>query len=128
MTHLVPECIPTLAKLVKTDDAYKLRQIAMQLHNWHERECGYNGGCVVRDEITGKTYWHNNMSGRRTPCRDMETSALKRLDKVMANYPDLRAYVQGDPRGPSLYILRHGDVPEGGDIDAYYSRGIAVYK
>ena len=46
----------------------------------------------------------------------------------MAKYPGLSAYVQTDPRGVALYILRPGDVPEGGDVDAYYSRGIAVYK
>jgi len=128
MIYSVPECIPTLARLVKTDDAYQLRRIAMQLHNWPEKECGIDNGCVERDETTKKTYWHNAMTGRRYPCRDMETSALKRLAKIMANYPNLSAYVQGDPRGAALYILRPGDVPEGGDVDAYYSRGIAVYK
>jgi hypothetical protein len=30
--------------------------------------------------------------------------------------------------GAALYILRPGDVTAGADIDAYYSRGIAVYK
>jgi hypothetical protein len=59
---------------------------------------------------------------------DREKSARKRLGKLMAKYPGLSAYVQTDPRGVALYILRPGDVPEGGDVDAYYSRGIAVYK
>lgn len=36
-------------------------------------------------------------------------------------------YVQTDPRGVSLYILRPGDVPEGKDSDAYYTRGICIY-
>jgi hypothetical protein len=40
----------------------------------------------------------------------------------------MQAYVQGDPRGASLYIIRQGDVPEGQDVDSYYNRGIAVYK
>jgi hypothetical protein len=39
----------------------------------------------------------------------------------------LTAYIQGDPRGAALYIIRPGDVPEGGDVNAYYSRGICVY-
>jgi hypothetical protein len=39
----------------------------------------------------------------------------------------LSAYVQTDPRGAALYIIRPGDVPEGGDVGAYYSRGICVY-
>jgi hypothetical protein len=45
----------------------------------------------------------------------------------MARYPALSAYIQGDPRGAALYILRPGDVPAGADVDAYYSCGIAVY-
>lgn len=36
-------------------------------------------------------------------------------------------YLQTDPRGAALYILRPGDVPEGKDVDAYYNRGICVY-
>jgi hypothetical protein len=47
---------------------------------------------------------------------------------LMKRYPTLRAYVQTDPRGASLYILRPGDVPEGADVDGYYSRGLPVYK
>lgn len=37
------------------------------------------------------------------------------------------AYVQTDPRGAALYILRPGDVPAGESADAYYTRGICVY-
>lgn len=40
---------------------------------------------------------------------------------------DVNAYIQGDPRGAALYILRLGDVPAGKDADAYYSRGVCVY-
>jgi hypothetical protein len=65
---------------------------------------------------------------RSSPVADRETGARKRLAKIMENYPNLSAYVQGDPRGASLYILRPGDVPEGKDVDSYYSRGLAVYK
>ncbi len=46
----------------------------------------------------------------------------------MSAYPTLGYYVQGDPRGCALYILRPGDVPEGAEVDRYYSRGIAVYR
>lgn len=120
-----------IGTLVRTgfssDDALALRRIAMQLHRWHELECGsYNGG-VERDESTGKCFWHNAYTGKRYPTADRETGALKRLAKIMAKYPTLKSYVQGDPRGASLYILRPGDVPEGEDVDSYYSRGIAVY-
>ena len=57
-----------------------------------------------------------------------ERGAQKRLAKIMARYPGYQAYVQGDPRGAALYILRPGDVPEGADVASCYNRGIAVYK
>lgn len=109
-------------------DAVQLRRISMTLHRWHELECGTDTGAVERDEQTGKTYWLNAHTGKRWPCADRETGALKRLAKIMANYPTLTHYVQGDPRGAALYILRPGDVPEGQDADAYYNRGIVVCK
>jgi hypothetical protein len=59
---------------------------------------------------------------------DRERGALKRLGKIMARYPTLTPYVQGDPRGASLYILRPADMIEGADIGSYYCRGVAVYK
>jgi hypothetical protein len=124
-------------------ESEKLRRISMTLHRWHELECGTDGGCVERDETTNKTYWHNSYSGRRTPIADRETGALKRLSAVMrahrdrqtptwpdgkAVYPNtLRTYIQTDPRGAALYIIRPGDIPEGGDVGAYYDRGICVY-
>ena len=100
----------------------------MQLHGWHERECGTDNGCIERDDTTGKTYWRNAMSGRRYRIPDRETGALKRLNAIMAAYPSLSAYVQGDPRGASLYVLHPGDVPEGAQPDSHYDRGLAVYK
>lgn len=39
----------------------------------------------------------------------------------------LTAYIQTDPRGAALYLIRPGDVPEGGDVSAYYSRGVCIY-
>ena len=108
------------------DDALALRRISMTLHRWHELECGSDYGCVERDEVTGKTFSVTS-SGKRFPTPDRETGALKRLAKIMAAYPALSAYVQGDPRGAALYILRPGDVPAGEDAGSYYSRGIAVY-
>ena len=109
------------------DDALALRRIAMTLHRWHELECGTDSGAVERDEETGRTYWRSAMTGKRWRTPDRETGALKRLAAVMARYPELSAYVQGDPRGAALYILRPGDVPAGKDADGYYSRGLAVY-
>jgi hypothetical protein len=105
----------------------KLRRISMTLHRWSELECGSENGCVERDEETKKTYWLSSYSGKRYPTPDRETGALKRLAKIMTQYPHLQSYVQGDPRGCALYILRPGDMPEGANVDSYYSRGIAVY-
>ena len=59
---------------------------------------------------------------------DREAGAKRRLVKIMARYPGFQAYIQGDPRGCSLYILALGDVPEGSTVDSCYNRGIAVYK
>ena len=108
-------------------DVESLRRISMALRRWHELECGVEGGCVERDEITRKTYWLNAISGRRYPTPDRETGANKRLAAIMAKHPALQAYVQGDPRGAALYILRPGDVPVGASANSYYSHGIAVY-
>ena len=89
---------------------------------------------------------------KRFPVRDAETGALRRLQAII-NQRNARitnphskdaelnihaackarlsgfvsAYIQGDPRGAALYILRPGDVPEGQDAGAFYSRGIVVY-
>ena len=111
---------------ISIEDAEALRRISMTLHRWHERECGIDGGCIERDELTQKTYWLNSFSGRRSPIADRETGALKRLAAIMARYPTLRAYVQGDPRGAALYILRPNDAPVGQE-DSMYSRGLVVY-
>ena len=110
-------------------DALELRRISMALHAWHELECGTDRGAVERDETTGKPYWYNAMTGRRSyAVPDRESGALKRLRAMMSKYAPLAYYVQGDPRGASLYIIRPGDVPAGAEVDSYYSRGIAVYK
>lgn len=127
----LPRCIPQLVEAgISLDDALALRRIAMQLHRWHELECGVENGGVERDETTGKVMWYSSHTGKRTPFPDRETPALKRLQKIMNRYKDsgLSAYVQSDPRGAALYIIRAGDVPEGENVSAYYSRGLAVYK
>ncbi len=123
------DCVSTLQAIgISYADAVALRRISMTLHRWHELECGTDHGCIERDETTGKTYWLNAMTGRRFPSNDRETGAKKRLAAIMGRYPTLSAYIQGDPRGAALYILRPNDVPAGCDVDAYYSRGIVVCK
>jgi hypothetical protein len=132
-----PDCIPAMLRCgIAWDDAYALRRISMTLHRWHEAECGTQYGCIERDEKTGLPYWYNANSryvaanDRRAYARipDREAGAHRRLAAIMSRYPSLTAYIQGDPRGCALYILRPGDVPEGEQADSYYSRGLPVYK
>ena len=93
-----------------------------------------------------------NGSGRRRYHRvpDREQGALQRLRRIISDRnqrvitatpePDtiqgcvdnainlsVRPYIQADPRGAALYLLRPGDVPEGEDAGSYYTRGIVVY-
>ena len=112
---------------IAADDATALRRVSMTLHRWHEMVCGTDRGAIERDETTGRPYWLNSMTGLRSPVADRETVARKRLASITAHYPALSAYVQGDPRGAALYVLRPDDVPAGEEAAAYYSRGIAVY-
>jgi hypothetical protein len=122
------EVLERLSRLgIMIDDGHALRRIAMTLHRWHELECGDGSGCIERDETTGKPYWLNSSTMRRWPIPDKEKGAHKRLAKIMAKYPDLIPYIQGDPRGAALYIMRKADLPDGADIHSYYSRGTAVY-
>lgn len=125
------------------DEAEQLRRISMTLHRWHERECGDGNGCIERDDTTGKAYWLSANSGRRFPIADREKGAHKRLAAIIGQrngrpaivngelHPThggkVTSYIQGDPRGAALYIIRPGDVPEGQDVNGYYSRGICVY-
>jgi hypothetical protein len=120
------------------DEIAKLRRISMTLSRWYELECGTDVGSVERDEQTGKTYWRNANTGKLSPFPDRETGALKRLADIVytcnqrrAAYfddsYDLNTYIQTDPRGAALYILRDTDVPQGKEPAAYYSRGICVY-
>jgi hypothetical protein len=117
-------------------DVHTLLSIERGLQRWHELECGTGDDkvsvSVERDEKTEKPFRRVQYMGRdgkwvdrKTPCRDMEKSNLRRLSRIMEGKA-VRAYVQGDPRGCALYILRPGDVPEGKDPNAYYSRGIPV--
>jgi len=117
-------------------DIDPLRRISRTLRRWHELECGTGDDrvslSVERDEVTNKPFlrrqyatasgWKDN----RYPIADRETGALKRLAKFQAKYPTLTFYVQGDPRGCALYSVSNDQVPAGADINAYYSRGIAI--
>lgn len=109
----------------------QLRKISNTLRRWFERECGTDAGAIERDEETGKPFFRNGR-GNRWPVPDLEAGAEKRLAAIMAarngrEAVPLATYIQTDPRGAALYILRPGDVPEGESANAYYSRGVCVY-
>lgn len=121
------------------EEANALRRISMTLHRWHEHCCNGN---IQREgpRGDGKPRWYYGQSSdpkHSYPIADRERGALRRLAKILDarnkrfgvehTEKPVRFYVQGDPRGAALYILRHDDVPAGGSFDAYYSRGIAVY-
>jgi hypothetical protein len=120
---------------ISEQDALALRRINMTLQRWHELECGdgndYASWSIERNEKTDVpylvTYLHTGET-RRSKIPDREKGAKKRLAAIMARYPTLSAYIQGDPRRAALFILRPGDVPKGADVNAYYSNGIAVYR
>lgn len=108
-------------------EADTMRRMSNTLQNWHSMECGDYRGSIERDEATGKPYYTTAETRRRYPVADRETGALKRLAAIMSTRPHLNTYVQTDPRGAALYILRPDDVPAGKDPAAYYSRGVCVY-
>jgi len=123
-------------------EADKLRRISLTLRRWYELECGSDNGCIERDEETGKTYWRSSYSSRLSPVADRETGAKKRLTRIiqirnarefassgLSNISEvaLKPYLQTDPRGATLYILRPNDIPQGKEADSYYSRGICIY-
>jgi hypothetical protein len=121
-------------------EADSLRRISMTLRRWHELECGADNGVIERDENTGAPYWRNhnhsylsaNDPRARIRIADRKMGALRRLAAIMAARNDresvaLSHYVQTDPRGAALYLIRPGDVPAGADVGSYYSRGVCVY-
>lgn len=127
------------------DEATQLRRISLTLHRWFEHECN---GTIQRDGDNGdgEPYWYNTTTGRKIgKAPDRERGAMKRLQTIIAARNDriknadrdditygpnggiLRPYIQSDPRGASLYILRPGDVPKGQDAASCYNRGVCVY-
>lgn len=113
-----------------------LRRISNALQRWYELECGMGDDmrdwCIERDDDSGKPYMVTHIHGKagtrtfRHPVADREAGALRRLKAIMEGRP-LSYYVQTDPRGAALYILRPGDVPEGISVESCYTRGVCVY-
>ena len=123
------------------DECEQLRRISRTLHRWHELECGDGNGHIERCERTGTPRYFNSnarYASANDPrawhvIPDREKEAQKRLLGIInalaarKGVCDVNAFIQSDPRGAALYILRPGDVPKGGSADAYYMRGICVY-
>jgi hypothetical protein len=108
-------------------DADDLRKAQKKLRRWHELECGVEGGGVERDETTGKVTWYSSRTGKRTPYPDRETGCLKRIAAIVAKYPELAYYVQGDPRGCALYLYRKADLGMRRESDSNLTIG-ALYS
>jgi hypothetical protein len=121
------------------DDAVALRRIALTLHRWFELECGdsndYVSWCISRgrkvdgvfaNDDSGKPYLEKHIHKGQPrvhyiPLPDRETGARKRLDKLMAKYPQWRAYIQGDCRGGTIYLCKPEDA-----TDSLYTRGVFI--
>lgn len=124
---------------LSSDDAFAVRRCAMTLHRWFEQECGnsnnYCSWSIERDgdepDSTPYRVVHSyayDGKTTRTKIADRETGARKRLADIIAKYPSLGIYIQGDPRGAPVYVVRLNDMPENrNEWDTCYSRGIAVY-
>lgn len=118
-------------------DTEQLLRVERSLSRWFTLECGdsndYASWAIERDETTNKPYMVRHLYGLgrvkarivREPLPDRETGARKKLAAIMANYPDLVAYVQTDPRGCALYILTKEQIGNS-EIDSVYTRGVAV--
>lgn len=133
------------------DESDALRRISRTLRRWHELECGTDSGAIERDDTTGKPYFvfyeqgfiSNGKPGRcRLPVADRERGALRRLGRIVGlrntrvwaassahavHVHAVHPYVQTDPRGAALYILRPGDVPAGSKPESCYTNGVCVY-
>jgi len=120
--------VATLARMgYSYEETERLAAISRRLRRWYERECGDGSGHIERDEATGKPYGvrycERTGARRRWPVPDQERGALARLAAI-ARHP---YYLQTDPRGATLYLLREGDVPAGERAESYYTRGVCVY-
>ena len=93
------------------DQARTLRRASLTLSRWSEQESGdsndYCSWAIERDPETGKpmrcVYPHKGGSTRRTPIRDLEAGALRRIAAVCAEI-GAHYYHQTDPRGAALYL------------------------
>lgn len=116
--------------ICSTSEARTLRRAALTLHRWHELECGTDAGHIERDGDNGdgrpyfvpcgRWYGGRYVEPKRRPILDRERDAIARIAATCAAM-GLNYYVQGDPRGCSLYVSPEPLTP------STYSRGVAVY-
>ena len=123
---------------IERGEVETLIRIERTLSNWSTAEC--NGEIQRDEEAENKPFrwWGMNGPGPGGCYRiaDRERGALKRLGALMAKYPALWYYHQGDPRGCCLYVGAWKDLPSGdklrpvaqerAELASYYSRGVAV--
>lgn len=62
---------------------------------------------------------------------DKEWQRSKRLrrqahDIAVGMWGAQTVFLQSDPRGCPLYVIFHGDIPEGGDVEDHYHKGVAI--
>jgi hypothetical protein len=126
------------------EECEKMRRISLTLRRWFELECGdgndWASWAIERDDNgDGRpfmvTHHHPRNGGpartTKSPIADRETGARKRLASIIDERNNratgkVETYIQGDPRGAALYILRPGDIPEGSDPCQYYNRGLCL--
>lgn len=123
---------------IDVETADKLRRIEVTLSRWSELECGdsneYASWMIERDDETEKPFMVRHVYPRnsgqaqtiRIPVADREKGALKRLAKIMEQYPALTYYHQSDPRGCALWLVQKERLSDGAPLESVYTRGVAV--
>ena len=92
-----------------------------------------------RLNVAGKPFnvYHGAGKSWRYAIADREAGALRRAKAIVdarnallgltkRHKAHMSIHHQGDCRGCMLYLVRRSDVPHGGNVESYYSRGFAV--
>ena len=72
-------------------------------------------------------YCNENMSEATQAKVEKREARLCERAKQLAAELGATFYYQSDPRGAAVYLVFPGDVPDGKEVDAYYSNGVAIY-
>ena len=109
------------SKTIEKNDLNRLKELSIKLRRWHERLCGDNYG-VVWENSNGKCYYVSYSGGRR--CINNLGKKLKsEIIKIMSKYEHLVFYIQGDPRGPALYLIHKNEVDSTLPLASQYYKG-----